>query len=99
MSDDLAERGAHALVIGGGTAAAARMAGRLLKTPFPILHDPERDVYRAYGFGRRMGVIQQSGTVLVDRDGIIRYAERGLNPFEALDPGALLRVLEAADTA
>ena len=99
MKAGLAERDARVLVIGGGTAIAARMAARFLRLPFPVLHDPERAVYRAYGFERKLGVIQQSGTVLVDRDGIVRYRTVGLNPFAALDRGALLGALEDPGTA
>ena len=98
MHDRIEQREAGTLVIGGGSGAAARMAARLLKVPFPVLYDTERSVYRAYGFGRAAGMIQQSGTVLVDRERIIRYVQRGLNPFEALDSDALLRVLDASRT-
>lgn len=98
MNKELESRGARVLVIGGGSRTTARMALRLLKVPFPILHDPERQAYAAYGFGRA-GPIQQSGTVLVDTHGVIRYVVRGLNPFQALDRAELLRVLESTDTA
>jgi len=99
MHEDIERRQARTLVIGGGGGTTARMATRLLRVPFPILYDEDRTVYRAYGFGRAAGLIQQSGTVLIDREGVIRYVERGLNPFDALDPEALLGALDAAGTA
>jgi len=99
MKAGLAERDARVLVIGGGTALAARLAARFLRLPFPVLHDPERAVYRAYGFERKLGVFQQSGTVLVDREGVVRHRTAGLNPSGALDGGLLLTALEDAGTA
>lgn len=99
MKEELERRDARVLVIGGGTAMAARMAARLLRLPFPVLHDPDRTVYRAYGFERKLGMIQQSGTVVVDREGILRYRTAGVNPFDALDRTALLAALDAPETA
>jgi peroxiredoxin len=99
MKDDLQRRDATVMILGGGSAAAARMAARFLKTPWPLLLDDGRAVCRAFGFGRGLAVINESGTVLVDRDGVVRYALSGLNPFKALDPLALLAALDAPETA
>lgn len=98
MNTDLEELGARVLVIGGGSQTTARMAARLLNVPYPILFDAERKLYAVYGFERAAGLIQQSGTVLVDRAGTVRLVERGLNPFQALDTEKLLHALGSADS-
>jgi len=99
MKTELDRRDATVLILGGGSATAARMAARFLKTPWPLLVDDGRAVCREFGLGRGLAVINESGTVLVDRDGIVRYARSGLNPFKALDPAALLSALDAPETA
>jgi peroxiredoxin len=95
MKDELDRRDTTVLIIGGGSAVFANMAARFLDSPWPLLLDAGRAVGRAYGFGRALGVIQQSGTVLVDRDGIVRNVVSGLNPYRALDRAALLEALDA----
>ena len=94
MEQDLEDRGATALVIGGGTALAARLATRWLKLPYPVLHDPGREVYRAYDFERLLGVYQQSGTVVVGADGTILFECRGANPQKALPRSEVLAALD-----
>ncbi len=61
--------------------------------------DDGRAVCREFELGRGLAVINESGTVLVERDGIVRYARSGLNPFKALEPRALLSALDAPETA
>jgi len=99
MKEDLERRDATVLIVGGGAATAARMAARFLKTPWPLLLDEGRAVCREFGLGRGLAVINESGTVLVDREGLVRYALSGLNPFKALDREALLAALDATETA
>lgn len=71
----------------------AKTVAARLKLPFPLLYDPKADVFARYGFEKKLFVIQQSGTVLVDRGGVIRYALRSTNPFASLDLDELLRAL------
>ncbi len=58
---------------------------RKLEAPFPVLADPARLAYRAYGFTKSLWVIQQSGWVLVDRDGIVQHVSRNTNPQNSFD--------------
>ena len=89
------ERGVALLAVGpGGTAMAGKIA-RWLKLPFPVLSDPELAAYRAFGLGRVMGVIQKSGVVLVDRDGLVRYRRVRGNPQAALSLTLLEGAVEA----
>jgi len=93
MKDELERHNAIAIVIGGGTELAATLATRWLKLPWPILRDPERAAYRAYGLDRSLGLIQQSGTMVVDAEGILRYAHGGLNPQAAFPRDQVLAAL------
>jgi peroxiredoxin len=87
--------GATAVVIGGGDAAmAARIAG-ITKSPWPFLSDAEnrRSTLRALGFGRGILHLQESGTVIVDRDGRIAWRRGGIRPDASFDLGEVLGVL------
>ncbi len=63
--------------------------------PFPVLADPGRQAYRPYGFTKSLWVIQQSGVVVIDREGVVQYVHRSTNPQKSLDEQALLGHLEA----
>jgi peroxiredoxin len=90
MQDELNGRDTDVLIIGGGGRRRAALAARLLRSPYPILADPDRAVYRAYGFERIAYLIQRSGTVLIDRGGTVRYVRDSANPQGALDRDELL---------
>ena len=94
MKKQLDSLDATALIVGGGPALSARLATRWLNTPYPVLHDPERAVYRAYGFDRAIGIVQRSGTVVIDGNGVVRLAHGGANPMDALRQEEMVRVLE-----
>ncbi|HUF69779.1 MAG TPA: hypothetical protein VMM79_14140 [Longimicrobiales bacterium] len=99
MKPDLDDRNATAAVIGGGTALAARLATRWLNLPYPILHDPDRATYSAYGFERLLGIYQQSGTIVIGADGGILLEEQGANPRKALPAARILRALDATSSS
>ena len=83
------------LLTGGGGRALDERVARILKLPFPLLVDPDRAVYRQLGFDRRVaGLIQQSGWVLIDRDGVVRYVHRSTMPAAALDMNELWAALD-----
>lgn len=93
MKEALDERNATALVVGGGTRLAVRLATRWLGLPYPVLHDPERSVYEAYGSQRLLGIYQQSGTVAVGADGRIVLEHITSNPRNALPIDEILDAL------
>jgi peroxiredoxin len=93
MKDVLDSLGATVVVIGSGPVLSLRLATRWLRLPWPIVRDPDRSVYRQYGLARPLGLIQQSGTFVVDRDGILRYAHGGLNPWDALRQDEVVAIL------
>lgn len=49
-----------------------------LKLPFPLLSDPDRTAIAAYGALKEDGKKIQRTVVLVDRDGTVVYAARGM---------------------
>lgn len=72
------------LVILGSTLDRARSYAELLHLPFPVLADPQRDVYHRFGLEKAFLVIQRTASVLVDTAGVIRYLKRATNPNEWL---------------
>jgi peroxiredoxin len=73
--------GAEILVIlGAGIDQTKEYAGSL-HTPFPVLADPDRAVYGKFGLDKAMVVIQRTASVVVDRQGVIRYIRRATNPM------------------
>lgn len=84
MKDELDSLDATVVVIGSGPVLSQKLATRWLRLPWPVVRDPDRGVYRKYGLARALGLIQRSGTFVVDPDGILRYAHGGLNPYDAL---------------
>lgn len=46
------------------------------------------------GFGRTLGAIQQSGTIVVSATGHILFIRRATLPFQAFDERSLLAILE-----
>lgn len=95
LNPQIEAKGAKVLVIGPRGGSAAALAARKMGAPYPVLADPSRQAYRAYGFTKSLWIIQQSGTVLVDRDGVVRYLHRSTNPQKSLDAPTLLQHLEA----
>jgi len=92
---DLAQRGFRVLVIGGSDTPAAREAVEAFRGTLDIFFDPSRTVYRSFGFTRIIGILQKSGTVVVDSNGKVRYLHRTSNPKHSLRKDELLRVVES----
>lgn len=69
------------LIFLGETLDRARRYAKILHTPFPVLADPERDVYKQYGLEKTLLIIQRSASIILDRDGVIRYMKRVTNPM------------------
>jgi len=89
---DFEAAGAEILVILGDTPERAQAYARLLKTPFPVLSDPDRAVYHRYDLEKALLVIQRTASIVVDRHGVIRYIQRAINPMLWLqDSGELLQ--------
>lgn len=98
-SPRLAELDTALLLLVPGPPEQARKIAKLIRASFPVLADPDRQAFRAFGLARRLVVIQRSGTALVDRDGTLSYMHRSTSPRRALDLAALMKAVETAHVA
>ena len=80
MYRDFREAGADVIVILGDTPERARKYAKLLKTPFPVLADPDRAIYHSFDLEKAYILIQRTASVIVDRHGVIQYLKRATNP-------------------
>jgi len=69
------------LVILGDSIERVKQYAQSLKTPFPVLADPDREVYHLFGLEKALFVIQRTSSVVIDREGIVRYMKRATNPM------------------
>lgn len=67
--------GAEVLVVIPGSQQQAGSYAEGLHLSFPILADPEREVYLRYGLTRMMTLLQRSEMFILDREGRIRFAQ------------------------
>lgn len=77
-----------------------RDAGQAWKTrrgiPFPVLSGAATPSYETVGLARKIfGSMQQSGTLLVDRDGIVRHAHGATLPLNSYDKKGLAAAVES----
>lgn len=92
----LQSAGAEVLVVLGEGVDRARRYAEILNTPFPVLADPERKVYEQFGLEKALLIIQRTASVVVDRQGVIRYIKRATNPMTWLkDSSELIDFIEA----
>jgi len=68
-------------VILGDTSERARQYAEILKTPFPVLSDPNHAVFLLPGLDKVIFVFQPAASVVVDRNGLIQYIKRSVNPM------------------
>jgi len=85
--------GAEVLVVGPGRPEAAAHLAERLKVPFPILADPSDAGRESLGLRRFLGFLRESGAVVLDREGVVRYAHRTINAAAALPLEAILTTL------
>ena len=93
---DFQAAGAEIVVILGDTPDRARKYAETLKTPFPVLADPDRSVYHQFDLEKALFVIQRTASVVVNRESVIRYIKRATNPMTWLqDSHELLELVRA----
>lgn len=91
LQAELSITNTRTIMIGGGPVEAAKKVRERYRLPYHVLADPKRAVYSRFGFDKAMLVIQKSGTVLIDKGGVIRYIHSGANPGASLDKVELLQ--------
>jgi peroxiredoxin len=81
LNEEFIKAGAQILVILGDSPERARQYAETLKTPFPVLSDPDRAVYQLFGLDKVAFVIQRTASVVVDLEGLIQYIKSSVNPM------------------
>jgi peroxiredoxin len=82
MAGDFRAAGAEILVIMGDNHEHVREYAERLRVLFPVLADPERDVYRRFQLEKEFLVMQRTASVIVDRAGLVRYLKRATLPAQ-----------------
>ncbi|MEV8443739.1 peroxiredoxin family protein [Actinosynnema sp. NPDC051121] len=78
------------------TAAAWRAKRRI---PFPVLTGRRESPHEMVGLGKRIfGSMQQSGSILVDRQGIVRHAHGATVPTNSYDKKGIAAAIAALRT-
>ena len=67
----------------------------MLGLSFPLFGDPRLNVFSLFGYKRVLAIVRQSGTVVIDRQGVVAMLHRTANPFDALPFDEVLRALVA----
>ena len=81
LYEPIKEADAEVVVILGDTLEKAKRYVDALKLPFPVLSDPERDVYRTYELEKYFYLVQRTASIVVDQEGIVKYLKRTTNPM------------------
>ncbi|MFM8369213.1 MAG: peroxiredoxin family protein [Chloroflexota bacterium] len=80
MYEQFKEAGAEVIVILGEGTEKAREYADSIGLPFPILCDPDRAVYNLYELEKYFLLFQRTASLVVDKDGIVRYLKRTTVP-------------------
>jgi peroxiredoxin len=80
LNDQFVQAGAQILVILGDNLERAKKYAETLKSPFPVLCDPEREVYHRFELNKFIG-IQRTASIILDQNGAIHYIKRTVNPM------------------
>ena len=80
MYEQFRAAGAEVVMILGDSLERAQEYARIVRAPFPVLSDPDRAVYRAYELEKYIRLIQRTASLVIDRDGIVRYLKRTTLP-------------------
>lgn len=83
------------MAVGPGSDAAAARVKSLLGVAFTVFGDPRLEVYSLFDYRRVLAIVRQSGTVVIDRDGVIRLLHRTANPLDALPFDRVLAALDS----
>ena len=81
MYQQFQDAGAEIIVILGDTMERAHQYVQSLNVPFPVLSDPEREVYRIYELEKYFLLVQRTASLVIDQDGIVRYLKRTTSPL------------------
>jgi peroxiredoxin len=98
MNEAFLQAGAQILVILGDSPGLALRYAHILKSPFPILSDPDRSLYARYELSKVFIGLQRTASVIIDPNGILRYLKRSTDPNKWLfESRALLHAVQDLD--
>jgi peroxiredoxin len=80
LYEQFKEAGAEVVVILGDTLEKAQEYVKLLNLPFPVLSDPQREVYQLYELEKYFLLIQRTASIVIDRSGRVKYLKRTTLP-------------------
>jgi len=80
MYSQFREAGTEVIVILGEGEEKAREYAESIGLPFPILCDPDRAIYHLYELEKYFLLFQRTASLVVDKDGIVRYLKRTTVP-------------------
>ncbi len=80
MYNQFREAGTEIIVILGEDVNQAREYAKGINLPFPILSDPNRTIYHLYELEKYFLLFQRTASLVVDKDGIVRYLKRTTLP-------------------
>jgi len=80
LYDQFRAAGAEVLVILGEGEKKARAYAESIGLPFPILCDPDRAVYHLYELEKYFLLFQRTASLVVDKEGVVRYLKRTTVP-------------------
>ena len=84
--DEIRGTGVEVLALAPGSLDQTDAFAAARGIPFPLLADPQRAVYRAYGVeSRLLSLGQRPALFAIDRDGIVRYAFLGTQQWQLGD--------------
>ncbi len=94
VNDELEARGVRVIAVGPHSQAAADRLRRVSGLSYVVAGDAEGRFYTMFGFEKKLaGLLQESGTVAVARDGTVRYIHHTPNFMNALQLDAALAAL------
>ncbi len=80
MYQQFKDAGCEIIVILGEDVDRARKYAEGIKLPFPILSDPNREVYLLYELEKYFLLYQRTASLVIDKAGVVRYLKRTTVP-------------------
>jgi peroxiredoxin len=80
MYGQFKDAGAEIVVILGEDVDRARKYAEGIKLPFPILSDPNREIYLLYELEKYFLLYQRTASLVIDKAGVVRYLKRTTLP-------------------
>ena len=80
MQEQFREAGAEIIVILGNDLDTTKEYADSIGLPFPILSDPDRHVYNLYELEKYFLLFQRTASLVIDKDGLVRYLKRTTVP-------------------